>query len=134
MSIPRKDEAFPYRGKSKRLTKTGVVLIVLFVVVPLIILATMSHYAPVKKDPSEERAFTAWAMHNEFIKNLLKAPATADFAPRSASSVEILGNNLYKITSYVDAQNSFGAKLRTHYTITLKNTGDQWKVADVQFF
>lgn len=83
----------------------------------------------------EDRAFTAWAMHSLFVKKALKAPSTADFAPRSESSVETISTNTYKITSYVDAQNSFGAKIRNHYEITLKDNGpDKWQLIDLKFY
>ena len=50
----------------------------------------------------------------------LKAPSTADFAPYSSSSVIDLGKWQYRVHSYVDAENSFGAHIRTPYTCTVQ--------------
>jgi hypothetical protein len=32
----------------------------------------------------------------------------------------------YRIDSYVDSQNAFGAMLRTHYSVTLTRTGPEY--------
>lgn len=51
------------------------------------------------------------------VKGQLKAPSTADFPWLYDDGVNIqaLGGDQYKVSAYVDAQNSFGAMIRTKY-------------------
>lgn len=53
-----------------------------------------------------------------YIEESLKAPSTAKF-PWSGGNVVPLGKNKYTVENYVDAQNSFGAMIRTNYTCTV---------------
>lgn len=63
----------------------------------------------------------------EFVRRGLKAPATAKF-PVLPYNVVALGDNRYKITSYVDSQNSFGALLRSDWSVVMKKNGDRWQL------
>ena len=45
----------------------------------------------------------------------LKSPASADFASILNSEVVNRGEGRYKVTSYVDSQNDFGALIRTRF-------------------
>jgi hypothetical protein len=64
-------------------------------------------------------------MSEDFVKRMLKAPATAEFGDEVATH---LGSEKYRVSGYVDAQNAFGAKLRSTWTCTVQNTdGDNWK-------
>jgi hypothetical protein len=68
-------------------------------------------------------------MSKQFMEKRLKAPSTADFPWYSNSEVSVIhrGGGTFDVRSYVDAQNSFGAQIRTHYTCTLKDNGnDSW--------
>ena len=57
------------------------------------------------------------------VTNSLKAPSTAKFEYLPDASVEDLGNNTFGMNSYVDAQNSFGAMLRTNYYCKIQYIG-----------
>ena len=48
-----------------------------------------------------------------FVRDRLKSPGSAKFGTISATS---LGSNRYSFSGYVDAQNSFGAEIRTHFS------------------
>lgn len=62
----------------------------------------------------------------EFVKQGLKAPSTAKFPSLSYETTD-LGDGRYKIISYVDSQNSFGAMLRSEWTVVMKNISvDKW--------
>ena len=64
-----------------------------------------------------------------FIKNNLKAPSTAKFPYCSDMEIEPLGYKKYRATGYVDAQNSFGAMVRTYYVVEMKYMGnDHWEL------
>lgn len=56
----------------------------------------------------------------DWVKDKLKAPATAEF-----SDIEVVTDgDVYTFTGAVDAENSFGAKLRNRWTCKAQDTGD----------
>lgn len=57
------------------------------------------------------------------VQDKLKAPSSADFPASSSTNIQDAGNNTFEIRSYVDAQNSFGAKLRTYFFCKIQYTG-----------
>jgi hypothetical protein len=64
----------------------------------------------------------------------LKAPSTSKFAPYSETHVLDLGKWQYQVQSYVDAENSFGAHVRTPYTCTVQCVAaDSCAVAELHF-
>jgi len=61
-----------------------------------------------------------------YVESVLKSPSTADF-PTFDYQASDLGNDKYKVVSYVDAQNSFGAEVRSNYSVTLSYNGSgEW--------
>jgi hypothetical protein len=58
-----------------------------------------------------------------FVQRSLKAPATAKFPSANEYVATRLDRQTWKVTGYVDAQNSFGAMLRSHWTVTLRYEG-----------
>lgn len=62
----------------------------------------------------------AYLMSQKFVERKLVAPATAKFPSFYEVSIEKIDDNTYKFNGYVDAQNSFGALLRTNYMAHLK--------------
>lgn len=66
-----------------------------------------------------------WAaiMCQRFVRNRLKAPSTAKFQPSRSAASKKTGEARYTVTSYVDAQNSFGAMMRNTYTCDIEYTG-----------
>lgn len=78
----------------------------------------------------------AWTMAEQFVTDMVKSPSTADFGsvfgeyqdPREC--VEALGDGEYRVTGWVDAQNGFGATVRTDFVLTLRNLpdSDKWQL------
>jgi hypothetical protein len=60
----------------------------------------------------------------EFVKNRLKAPSTADF-PFLDRTVIPEGANTYIVRSYVDAQNGFGAMIRSDFRCEIRYNGGE---------
>lgn len=56
------------------------------------------------------------------VKQQLKAPSTASFSGEEATG----GPTDYTVTGNVDAENSFGAKLRSTWTCSASHDGDNW--------
>ena len=86
------------------------------------ILAVGSTDSDKSSDPNawktEDNSIMAYIMMEDFVKQRLKSPSTAKFPgvfDGRADHVTALGNQTYRIVSYVDAQNSFGAMIRTQF-------------------
>lgn len=67
------------------------------------------------------------------VEDTLKAPSTAEFCSYSEMEATNLGGNEWKITGYVDAENSFGAMLREYWTVRLTLTDSGFTDYSVQF-
>lgn len=62
---------------------------------------------------------------------LLKTPASAVFCDMEEMSVLPVGEGAYSVSGYVDSQNSYGAMLRSQFTLlVLKDENGTWKNAD----
>ena len=94
----------------------------------------MSHFNELDaKDLSSQASIVC----KDYVRQTLKAPATADF-PLLDFSAYRRGGNHWTIKSYVDAQNGFGAQIRNHYSCDMQysGTGDpldagSWKLLDL---
>lgn len=64
------------------------------------------------------------------VRGVLKAPSSAEFPSAGFStseySIEEISPNTYRVRGYVDAQNSFGAKLRNEWETVCKGSGLNW--------
>lgn len=78
----------------------------------------------------------AFAMSQKFVKQRLKSPATAKFpyATNAGVQTQYLGNCTHRVRAFVDSQNSFGAMIRSTYTVKLKKqpSGNNWSLLDIQ--
>lgn len=67
---------------------------------------------------------TCWALAKEVVLEKLKSPSSAEFPTYGNSGVTITcAGNLYTVKGYVDADNSFGASIRTTFTVTMEKSG-----------
>lgn len=68
------------------------------------------------------------------VKEELKAPASAKFPSCNRASIRKVAEGVYAVKSYVDAQNSFGAMIRTGYVCQVKYRGDHlWTLQRLVF-
>ena len=78
----------------------------------------------------------AYIMMEKFVKDRLKAPATAKF-PGSLEyrdHITKLSGRRYRISSWVDAQNGFGALLRMHFVGEVEELdNDKWRLNSLEF-
>lgn len=63
----------------------------------------------------------AYGSAKAIIEKQLAAPASAKFAKPSDDGVKVrkTGACEYRVDSFVDSQNGFGAMLRTHFSLTV---------------
>ena len=67
-----------------------------------------------KKQDASDREFGAWIMAQDFVEQRLKTPSTAKF-PLQADRILRSSEGCFIVSSYVDAQNNYGAMVRTHF-------------------
>ena len=134
--------------KAKPASGCGAIFIMAIFVAAFVIYLQENHVAA-KSTPQSAPAHCpdktmAWVIITEVVKSRLKSPATASFPGlfdgfSARRSVRDHGNGLYSVSSWVDAQNSYGAKLRTHYTAEIQWTGGDpassgnWKMTRISF-
>lgn len=88
-----------------------------------------------KNTPDIPTTQDACYMSHQFLDKLLKAPSTAQYESCYDAKVTQIGNNQFVVNSYVDSQNSFGAMIRTKYSMTLKYLGnDNWERIDYNIY
>jgi len=122
------------RAKPKGSQAGWLALLAVFVFVAGVSLLVSSSGNGSRSQPVDDNdtAILAHAMAKQFVENNLKAPATADF-PRQATSIYQDHQGRWVVTSYVDAQNSFGANVRTHWKCVLHHTGGgNWRLDELE--
>jgi len=69
----------------------------------------------------------AFVYSKYFVEERLRSPSTADF-PFSEYTSSYLGDCTHSVSSYVDAQNGFGAVVRQYYTAKMQydRNKDEW--------
>ena len=77
----------------------------------------------------------AYCMAQRFVEQRLKSPRSVKWPWISYKScTTYLDNNRYRISTYCDAQNSFGALIRTHFVCIVKYIGsNDWRLESLIF-
>ena len=73
----------------------------------------------------------AYNISQQFVAQQLKSPSTAEFPSVREVTIVTTGRCGFTISGYVDAQNSFGATLGTHYVGTVsrpERNADSWRL------
>ena len=76
-------------------------------------------------------------MAQEEILSQLKSPSSAQFgsaAPASSDVRVTRYNDEYYVESWVDAENSFGATIRTNFEVTLRKNGRSFEVESSRIY
>lgn len=140
MMIPKEAKVCPHcrkkQGTSFAVGCLAVVAVVIFISIMATILSTRGpETSKVSDDDLAERAFYK---SQEYMKGYLKAPAGADFPYYNSASVKRVAGDgkgtMYEVLSYVDSQNSFGAKIRTNYkcSIVRVHADNSWVMAELK--
>lgn len=75
---------------------------------------------------NDHRIYEVYEAGVELVTRQLKAPSTASFGPRGPRSVR-QGASGYIAEGWVDAQNSFGAMIRTEWVCDIRRAGEQYR-------
>ena len=90
-----------------------------------------THRTPKPLGGASDDGSGAKAMAPEFVKKHLVAPSTAKFPWLAGTAVR--DGDWWRVRSYVDSQNAFGAMIRNNYECVLREKGDgMWECSYVQ--
>jgi hypothetical protein len=103
--------------KAKVLANVLLILFVAWVFWPESEKAKVKEFDPKDAEPQ------AIAAAQVAVKDQLKSPSTAHF-PIETVKVFYRGDKTFDVAGAVDAQNAFGAKLRTNWGVTVKKSDD----------
>jgi hypothetical protein len=92
--------------------------------------------APSNAAPSaEDLKAGAFDVCTNFVKDRLKAPATAEFRNYYEEDGEVVvtgGPTTYTVASTVDSENGFGAKIRSTFVCEVTHvSGANWRLVDI---
>ena len=115
----------PGEEQSKKVSLAPLVIAAIFVV---IFICLMSRCGSDSSEPEVDKGDStdAYLVCQDFVSEGLKAPSTAEFASMSNSTINNTSGDYWSVSSYVDAQNSFGAMIRTHFVCELTYRGDDY--------
>jgi len=86
-----------------------------------------------KRKHTELTQRNAYSLACDRVQQSLKSPATAVFPDIKASRFAADEKHLM-ISSYVDSQNSFGALIRSDWSVVLENDGVRYTTAEIRTF
>ncbi len=69
----------------------------------------------------------------QFVKKSLKSPRSANFPFGGFQHVTHLGDGRYRVISYIDSQNSFGAQIRTNFEGVIRSVSGGWEMESLRF-
>ena len=84
---------------------------------------------PQERRADSARAGTVVVCENQMTSQL-RAPGTADYPFGHVANVQDLGNDRYRLRSYVDAENAFGGEVRTNFVCVVEVSGSGGDVSD----
>ena len=105
----------------------GAIFIALFYMI-----GSNSDNSSTSSDPTTNK-FLAYNYAEQFVKQKLKSPSTANFPGTSEKINHItdLGNGKYQINSWVDSQNGFGATLRSNFSCIIIFEGENVRCEEI---
>ncbi len=92
---------------------------------------------PISTWKERDNSLLAYGMIEDYVKNRLKSPSSADFPglfDGKADHIQRLGGQKYRIVSWVDSQNAFGAMIRTRFVGEIEQMSEyRWSLISLQF-
>lgn len=127
-ALPKSAAQNTHLSESQASTRT---LIIIGILIAIALPCSFCYYSVFGGDggtsssSSELGETGAYVICKSFVKDSLKSPGTADF-PFLEYEVTKQGTNSFSVKSYVDAQNSFGANIRTYFVCRITFRGGDW--------
>ncbi len=87
------------------------------------------------ENDDETIKFTVYNVAQQYVLQLLKSPSTAEFPDATTKLTHIvkLSKGQYRINSWVDCQNDFGAPVRSRFSIKVTIQGEKAVCSDFSF-
>lgn len=134
---PKKDLQSPDSGFKPGCFGFIVIIVVIFIIAQY---CNERDLSPAEKQTKkierdiESNKHLALSYSRDYVKDALKAPATAKFPGilEAYDHVRHVGGDKYVISSYVDSENSFGALIRTNYICEIEIKGDEIYLHDLR--
>ena len=117
----------PWKLSADQISTIAVGVVLALIVAGVFAWELMPH-TPSNPDPARVAA-TGFYDCKQQVLSRLKAPSSAEFGDFDFASHQ---GNSYVLKSYVDAQNSFGAKLRNTFLCTVMVSGETARVTELQ--
>jgi hypothetical protein len=132
VTIPEPLPTEPRPPAKKQSNTAGVIgLLIIVVIIGAIFYSCSKSGGSGGSDNDGRNDGLAKVMCEKFVKDRLKAPATADFSGVFDTEVSGSGDD-YTVRGYVDAENSFGANLRNNYVCQVHDDGnDNWTLVSL---
>lgn len=112
----------PEKQTVNKKAKTGCCGLLVILAVVIFFAVTCSRSGADKNN--KHSLMEAFIMSQDFVKQRLKAPASAQFATNCDEGSNQLNDSSFFIVGHVDSQNSFGALLRSNYTCRITFTDE----------
>jgi len=93
--------------------------IICIITIVLLFMGCSNPNKPFKDLSLSEKQSFVWLMAQSSTRENLKSPSSATFPRQSQATISDLGDNKFKIVSYVEATNSYGAKLKQSFEVQL---------------
>ena len=108
------------------------------IIIAILILFIVFHNIGSNDESDDSRGTSKMLAYNyaeNFVKKKLKSPSTADFpgVQQKDQHTTMIGKDKYKIESWVDSENSFGANIRTKFSCIIIFEGDQVRCEQLRF-
>ena len=105
---------------------SGWIVAIIFI---FMIVAISSCSRGCSSDSDKFDEFDAQVVAESEVKENLKSPSTADFSPYSETTITNDGDE-WTVKGWVDAQNGFGAMIRSTYIVKFTMTGTDRYIVD----
>lgn len=102
----------------------------LVLIVILIGIFAMYYFGNSSETPKQKpthSAVAAFTVCQQYVQQSLKAPGSAKWPGGYSDYTQHLGGGRYRVTAWVDAQNTFGALVRTNFKCEVRwQSDDRW--------
>jgi ribosomal protein L37E len=137
---PNPQPKSPKQPTKKKSTGSGcgtfIVVIGVLIFILYLIGASSEDDSSSSSSSGSTNKFLSYTYAEDFVKKKLKSPGSAEFPGtfEKADHITELGYNKYKIISWVDSQNGFGASLRTRFSCVIEFNGEEVSCTELQFY
>ena len=122
------------KARDDKATGLGCMVFLVLAVALYFYIGSGNSTSDTQRKEREPNDITAFVMSQTFVKKNLVSPSSAKFPYSDEANIVQIDKVTWRVASYVDSQNKFGAMLRTRYQAKLMYLGaEKWKLLDLKF-